>query len=194
LNYDDLLALLPPDKRARVPIDQMLDASGWAVQGAGRANLTSAGGMTIRGFILEPPHGRVDYLIYVDGKAARTIEAKPEGYTLTSAEPQTTLYIGGMRSNFPAPADQLHFSYKSCGSQTRSRGRLNPDPRSRLVFSFHSPETLAGWLDDDWKRSPKRATPRARLQQMPPPEVGLLWPPKHIAIGYRPPTARQGSL
>ena len=178
---DDLLALLPPEKRARLKIDQMLRASGWIVQDAGKAHIAAGRGVAIREFILEPPHGRVDYLLYVDAKAAGTIEAKPEGYTLTSVEPQTAQYIGGMPASFPAWGNPLPFSYESTGSETRFTSWLDPDPRSRLVFSFHRPETIAGWLDD-WQRSPEKATLRSRLQQMPPLEMGLLWPPKDIAI------------
>jgi len=37
----------------------------------------------------------------------------------------------------------------------------DPDPRSRLVFTFHRPETLAKWAE-------QRETLRARLRAMPP--------------------------
>jgi type I restriction enzyme R subunit len=181
LNDEDLLALLPPEKRARVKIDQMLAASGWAVQDAGKANLSADRGVAIREFILEPPHGRVDYLLYVDGKAAGTIEAKPEGYPLISVETQSAQYIAGMPSGFPVWDDPLPFSYESTGSETRFTSWLDPDPRSRLVFTFHRPTTLGEWLVE-WQRSPDRATLRARLKQMPPLEMGLLWPPKDVAI------------
>jgi len=178
---DDLFALLPPEKRARIKIDQMLAASGWAVQDADKANLSAGRGVAIREFILEPPHGRVDYLLYVDGKAAGTIEAKPEGYPLISVETQSAQYVAGMPRGFPVWDDPLPFSYESTGSETRFTSWFDPDPRSRLVFTFHRPATLGGWLDE-WQRSPERATLRARLQQMPPLEMGLLWPPKDVAI------------
>ena len=97
---DDLLSRLPPEERARVMIDRQLAASGWAVQDAARANLSASRGVAIREFVLEPPHGRVDYLCYVDGRAAGTIEAKPEGYPLISVEPQTAQYVGGRRRIF----------------------------------------------------------------------------------------------
>lgn len=178
---DDLLSRLPPEERARVMIDRLLAASGWAVQDAARANLSASRGVVIREFILEPPHGRVDYLCYVDGKAAGTIEAKPEGYPLISVEPQTAQYVGGLPKDLPAWSDSLPFSYESTGSQTRFTNWLDPEPRGREVFTFHRPETLAGWLDE-WQRSPDEATLRSRLRQMPPLEMGLLWPPKDAAI------------
>jgi type I restriction enzyme R subunit len=162
-------------------IDRMLAASGWAVQDAARANLSASRGVAIREFVLEPPHGRVDYLCYVDGKAAGTIEAKPEGYPLISVEPQTAQYVGGLPRDLPTWSDSLPFSYESTGSQTRFTNWLDPEPRGREVFTFHRPETLAAWLDE-WQRSPDEATLRSRLRQMPPLEMGLLWPPKDVAI------------
>ncbi|MFZ2056796.1 MAG: DEAD/DEAH box helicase family protein [Acidimicrobiales bacterium] len=162
-------------------IDRLLAASGWAVQDAARANLSASRGVAIREFILEPPHGRVDYLCYVDGKAACTIEAKPEGYPLISVEPQTAQYVGGLPRDLPTWSDSLPFSYESTGSQTRFTNWLDPEPRGREVFTFHRPETLAAWLDE-WQRSPDEATLRSRLRQMPPLEMGLLWPPKDVAI------------
>jgi type I restriction enzyme R subunit len=181
LNDDDLLSRLPPEERARVMIDRLLAASGWAVQDAARANLSASRGVAIREFILEPPHGRVDYLCYVDGKAAGTIEAKPEGYPLISVEPQTAQYVGGLPRDLPTWGDSLPFSYESTGSQTRFTNWLDPEPRGREVFTFHRPETLAAWLEE-WRRSPDEATLRSRLRQMPPLEMGLLWPPKDVAI------------
>jgi type I restriction enzyme R subunit len=181
LNNDDLLERLPPEERARVMIDGLLAASGWAVQDAARANLSASRGVALREFILEPPHGRVDYLCYVDGKAAGTIEAKPEGYPLISVESQTAQYVGGLPKDLPAWSDSLPFSYESTGPQTRFTNWLDPEPRGREVFTFHRPETLAAWLDE-WQRSPAEATLRSRLRQMPPLEMGLLWPPKDVAI------------
>ena len=179
MNDDDLLARLPPEERARVMIDRLLSASGWAVQDTARANLSASRGVAIREFVLEPPHGRVDYLCYVDGKAAGTIEAKPEGYPLISVEPQTAQYVGGLPRDLPTWGDSLAFSYESTGSQTRFTNWLDPEPRGREVFTFHRPETLAVWLDD-WQRD--AATLRSRLRQMAPLEMGLLWPPKDVAI------------
>ena len=181
MNDEDLLGRLPPEERARVMIDRLLAASGWAVQDAARANLSASRGVAIREFILEPPHGRVDYLCYVDGKAAGTIEAKPEGYPLISVEPQTAQYISGLQSDLPKWSGALPFSYESTGSQTRFTNWLDPEPRGREMFTFHRPETLAAWLDE-WQRSPDEATLRSRLRQMPPLEMGLLWPPKDVAI------------
>jgi type I restriction enzyme R subunit len=178
---DDLLARLKPEDRARLRIDQMLGECGWIVQHAVAANIHAGRGVAIREFILAPGHGRVDYLCYVDGKVAATIEAKPEGMTLAGVEPQTAMYRSGLPAGVPAWNDPVPFSYESTGSDTRFTNWLDPDARARRVFTFHRPETLAGWLDE-WQREPDNPTLRSRLRQMPPLEMGLLWPPKDVAI------------
>src|ERR1035441_8654247 len=82
---------------------------------------------------------------------------------------------------FGVPEIWVPFSYESTGADTRFTNWLDPDPRSRQVFTFHRPETLAAWLDE-WQRSPDSPTLRSRLRKMPPLEMGLLWPPKDVAI------------
>jgi hypothetical protein len=42
--------------------------------------------MAVREFTLEHDHGRVDYLLFVDGQPAGVIEAKPEGTTLVEVD------------------------------------------------------------------------------------------------------------
>lgn len=76
---------LSAEDKARVEIDKMLEAAGWAVQDARTANLAASRGVAVREFILEPPHGRADYLLFVDREAVGVIEAKPEGATLPAS-------------------------------------------------------------------------------------------------------------
>ena len=77
---------LSAEDKARVEIDKMLEAAGWTVQDARDVNLAAARGVAVREFVLQPPHGRVDYLLFVDREAVGVIEAKPEGATLTGVE------------------------------------------------------------------------------------------------------------
>jgi type I restriction enzyme, R subunit len=178
---EDLLARLRPEDRARVEIDKLLTGSGWVVQDAQRVNLQVSRGVAVREFVLVPPHGRVDYLLFVDGKAAGIIEAKPEGVPLIGVEPQSARYVEGFPADIPAWRRPLPFSYESTGSDTRFTNWFDPNPRSRRVFTFHQPKTLADWLEE-WVRQPERPTLRSRLRQMPTPDLGLLWPPKDVAI------------
>jgi hypothetical protein len=83
------IAYLTPEARARVQIDRMLSAAGWIVQDYARVNLSEARGVAVREFVLKPPHGRADYLLFVDGEAVGVAEAKKEGETLTGVAWQT---------------------------------------------------------------------------------------------------------
>ena len=101
----------------------------------------------MREFSLKPGHGAADYLLYVNRKAAGVVEAKPEGSTLTGVEVQSEKYSAGLPDNLPGYLRPLPFLYESTGAETQFTNGLDPDPRSRLVFSFHTPETLAEWID-----------------------------------------------
>ena len=97
----------------------------------------------------------------MDRKAIGIVEAKPEGTTLSGVAEQTTKYLDGLQDNIPFYQKPLPFAYESTGSETFFRDMRDPQPRSRRVFAFHRPETLAEWaLHKD--------TLRKRLQNMPP--------------------------
>lgn len=136
-----------PEQEARKGIDRLLTAAGWLVCDADQANIHGARGVAIREFPL-PGHGFADYLLYIDGKAAGVIEARKEGITLTGVEVQSTKYTQGLPEGLPCWANPLPFSYQSTGIETRFTNGLDPAPRSRPVFAFHKPETLASWLAD----------------------------------------------
>jgi type I restriction enzyme R subunit len=89
---------LTAEARARVQIDQELQAAGWAVQDPDGVNLAAAQGVAVREFILKPPHGRADYLLFVERQAVGSIEAKPAGTTLTGVEIQSSKYREGSRA------------------------------------------------------------------------------------------------
>ena len=64
-----------PEEEARIEIDRLLTAAGWAVQDFKAVNPHAARGVAIREFQLNPGFGEADYLLYVDGRAAGVIEA-----------------------------------------------------------------------------------------------------------------------
>ena len=175
-----------PEQEAREVIDKMLDQSGWAVQDLKKANLQAKSGVAIRNFSLKPGHGFADYLLYVEGKAAGVIEAKRFGSTLTGVEIQSGKYTAGLPESLPAWYRPLPFGYESTGVETRFTNGLDPDFRSRNVFSFHQPDTLAKWLQEIETIPPnvaayrqeiygKPKTLRSRLRQMPPLVEEGLW-------------------
>lgn len=192
-----------PERAARKNIDRLLTAAGWTVQDYRDRNLYAGRGIAVREFPLVRGYGFADYLLYVDGKAVGVVEAKAEGATLTGVEPQSGKYAEGVPPQVPAPVRPLPFLYQSTGVETRFTNGLDPDPRSRPVFHFHRPETLAQWIAGA-PRARRVAEPagrggslltgtraeygvgsanlRAEVRQMPPlPERGL-WPAQQRAV------------
>jgi type I restriction enzyme R subunit len=134
---DGALAYLTPEAQARVQIDSMLAQARWVVQDAKRVNLAAGRGVAVREVILTPPHGRADYLLFVDRKAVGVIEAKPEGATLTGVEWQSAKYLDGLPDWVQSALEgALPFAYQSTGTETRFSNTLDPEARSRQVFWF----------------------------------------------------------
>ncbi len=192
-----------PEKAARTDIDNLLTQAGWVVCDATQVNLLASRGVAVREFPLKSGHGFADYLLYVDGKAAGVIEAKKVGHTLKGIEIQSDKYTKGLPPGLPLWHNPLPFAYQSTGEETRFSNGLEPDPRSRGVFSFHRPETLAQWLEggSDVGRVKERSdgpasaaaeaaatyaarneTFLARLQHMPALKEAGLWPAQITAI------------
>ncbi len=179
---DGDLAYLTPEAKARIAIDRMLAASGWVVQDSRAVNLSAARGVAVREFVLKAPHGRADYLLFVDAAAVGVIEAKKEGETLTGVEWQSAKYVDGLPDEIPTALEgALPFAYESTGTETRFTNALDPDAASRPVFSFHRPETLAGWLADI-SQHPTAPTLRHRLRALAPLTEAGLWPAQVTAI------------
>ncbi|MDE3017732.1 MAG: DEAD/DEAH box helicase family protein, partial [Nitrospirota bacterium] len=180
-----------PEDKARETIDAALEEAGWKVQDTRDANLGAGRGVALRNFPLGS-FGFADYLLYVDGKAAGVIEAKREGATLTGVEVQASKYSKGLPKELPAYTHPLPFLYQSTGIETRFTNGLDPEPRSRAVFGFHRPETLASWVParDDAPgnlhgaslAAQGRSTLRARLKQLPALKTEGLWPAQVTAI------------
>src|SRR5438309_10935851 len=139
---------MSPEELARENIDKLLTACGWKVQDRKSINLAAAQGVAIREALLKE-RDEVDYLLFVDGKAIGTVEAKPEGFTLTGVEEQSGKYGKGLLDIYPKWREPLPFAYESTGVATQFTNQLDPPPKSRNVFAFHKPETLLEWLEPD---------------------------------------------
>ena len=179
---------MTPEQTARTHIDGLLEQAAWAVQDADSANLYESRGIAVREFGLKPGHGTADYLLYVDQKAAGVVEAKPAGYTLTGVETQSSKYSDGLPDILPAHGKPLPFLYESTGAETRFTNLLDPEPRSRGVFAFHTPDALAHWVGADSPAGHSGAAGVAEqtasylVAAMPPLDVGALWPVQERAI------------
>ena len=137
---------MTPEQQARANIDKMLTRAGWAVQDADSLNLYANKGVAVREFPLKSGHGHADYMLYVNQRAAGVVEAKPEGFTLTGVEVQSEKYSTGLPDILPVYRRPLPFLYESTGVETRFTNGLDPDPRSRPTFSFHTPDSFAQWV------------------------------------------------
>jgi len=156
---------ITPEDRARENIDKLLTAAGWIVQDKRSTNLSAGRGVAVREFPLKSGHGEADYLLFVDGAPIGVVEAKKEGDTLTGVELQTTKYSEGVPDNLTTPRRPLPFQYQSTGVETRFTNLLEPDARSRRVFSFHRPDTLDQWLTQELQHP--GSTLRAKLRSLP---------------------------
>jgi len=177
---------MTPEDKARENIDDLLTKAGWHIYDYKDANIHASRGVVVRHFPLSKEHGEADYLLYIDGMAAGVIEAKKEGTTLKGVEIQSEKYTTGLPESLPAWKRPLPFSYESTGIETQFTNGLDPEPRSRRTFSFHTPETLAdllgsepGQVKDASLELPE--TFLSRIQNMPP-LMDDLWPPKPKAI------------
>jgi type I restriction enzyme R subunit len=163
-----------PEQKARHEIDADLVAAGWQVQDRDDLDLSAGRGIAVREFPMKAGFGTADYLLYVDRKALGAIEAKAEG-TLTGVEAQSAKYAAGLPVNLPAHHRPLPFLFESNGDVTFFTNGLDPKPRSRKVFNFPRPETLAEW-------SAQPAQLRARMKELPELDESRLWKVQSRAI------------
>ncbi|MEQ8142685.1 DEAD/DEAH box helicase family protein [Streptomyces sp. OP7] len=172
------------ESQVRVALDRKLADAGWVVQNntATQVDITSHRGVALREVTVGA--GRADYLLYVDQKLVGVIEAKREGADLAAAESQADGYAQNLTSaqRFSAWRQDLPFRYASDGGTTWFRSTLDPDSRSRRVFSFHRPETLALWMREA-EEDPQAPTFRAKLRwRMPALDTSTLRPAQIEAV------------
>ena len=136
---------LTPEQLARQQIDAQLVASGWVVQDYKQFNPSAGRGIALREAPLKS--GTCDYLLLLDRKAVGVTEAKKKGTLLSGVAEQSGHYAENLPEFIQSVTlGSLPFLYESTGVETFFRDERDPEPRSRRVFSFHRPETLAAWL------------------------------------------------
>jgi type I restriction enzyme R subunit len=166
---------MKPEEKARQQIDDQLQAADWAVQSRDAANLGAARGVAVGEFPLTT--GFADYMLFVDRRPIGVVEAKAVGKTLSGVEAQTARYSEGLPPLLKDNAwhTPLPFLYQSTGVETFFTDVRDPEPRSRRVYTFHRPETLAEWAEQP-------QTLRARLRALPPLIPTGLWPAQIEAV------------
>ena len=157
---------MTPEQKAREEIDRQLAACGWILQNHKTMNIMAGMGVAVREFPLRT--GFADYLLYVDAKVIGLVEAKPEGHTLSGVEVQSSKYTLGLPDGVPHYRKPLPFAYESTGAVTQFTSSLEPDFRSRDVFTFHRPDELLRLVKLE-------SQVRANLRAMPPLDDARLW-------------------
>ena len=149
-----------PEQIARDEIDTLLKKAGWVIQDKKKIDFSAALGVAVREY--QTDAGLADYVLFVNKQAVGIIEAKPEtwGEKITTVEEQSASYATS-KLKWVNNRQPLRFIYESTSVITRFTDTLDPNPRSREVFNFHCPETLAKWMRES-------KSLRGRLQDMPP--------------------------
>jgi type I restriction enzyme R subunit len=132
-----------PETKARLIIDAKLSAAGWRVQDLKQINLGAAVGVAVREYPTDA--GPADYVLFVHREPVGVIEAKADEVILTFVEYQTECYAKSLLK-WCVQAAPLPFLFESTGQVIRFTDNRDPAPRSREIFHFYRPETLAGWL------------------------------------------------
>ena len=147
-----------PEQRARDAIDARLKEAGWDVQDFKKLDWSKGLGIAVREYPVDI--GSVDYILFIDRVPVAVIEAKKdeEGHRITIVEEQSSAYATSKLKHIDN--QPLPFRYESTGVLTRFTDTRDPKPRSRLIFSFHRPETLQSFLKEG-------KTLRARLHDFP---------------------------
>jgi type I restriction enzyme R subunit len=136
---------MTPEAKARQQIDQKLEQAGWVIQDMKQLNLAAGAGVAVREYPTDT--GPADYVLFVNRTPVGVIEAKKDtaGENLTVTETQTERYAAAnlkwRKDNTP-----LRFLFEATGQIIRFTDNRDPAPRSREVFHFVKPETLATWL------------------------------------------------
>lgn len=137
---------MTPEQKAREIIDKKLLQSGWILQDVKSLNPMAALGVAVREFPTST--GPVDYALFVDGIPVGIVEAKKTdaAENITTVETQSTRYAN---STFKwVKCDyRIRFVYEATDKLTRFTDYDDIKYRSRTVFSFHRPETLATLLN-----------------------------------------------
>lgn len=169
---------MPPAASAATParnaVEEQLILAGWVVQDAAATHIDVTPGIAIREFPLLP--GWTDYLLVVDGEAIGVIEDKKgTAFPRSAQSVQNQLWEyqnaqPAIPSSIRFQRRPLPFAYGVVGHEIQFTNHLEPDTRTRSVFHFHRPETLARWLSQAPIGTPNELNDllRSRLRRMPP--------------------------
>ena len=135
---------MTPEQKAREEIDRKLVDAGWVIQDMKQLNLGAGMGVAVREYPTDT--GPADYVLFVNRNAVGVIEAKKDaaGENLTVVEDQTVRYATA-NLKWRKDSAPLRFLFEATGQIIRFTDNADPAPRSREVFYFFKPDTLAAW-------------------------------------------------
>jgi type I restriction enzyme R subunit len=134
---------MTPETKARLTIDSKLLEAGWRVQDLKRINRGACVGVAVREYPTDS--GPADYVLFVHREPVGVVEAKPANTIMTIVEDQTERYANSALK-WRVKAAPLPLLFESTGQAIRFTDNRDPAPRSREIFHFFQPETLAGGL------------------------------------------------
>jgi len=136
---------MTPEAKARQLIDVKLAQAGWVIQDMKQLNLSAGVGVAVREYPTDS--GPADYVLFVNRQAVGVIEAKKDdaGENITATERQTERYATA-NLKWRKDSTPLRFLFEATGQIVRFTDNADPAPRSREIFHFFKPETLATWL------------------------------------------------
>lgn len=158
---------MTPEQKAQEEIDRKLVEAGWVIQDMKQLNLGAGVGVAVREYPTDT--GPADYVLFVNRNAVGVIEAKKDaaGENLTVVESQTGRYASA-NLKWRKDSAPLRFLFEATGQIIRFTDNADPAPRSREIFYFFKPETLAAWVAQPPLLGGAPSTLRRRLaDQMP---------------------------
>ena len=139
-----------PEELAREKIDPLLQQCGWMLQNRSTINLSASRGVAIREALLKD-RDEADYLLFVDGKAIGTVEAKSEGFTLTGVEETIRrlrqefigyfIHAGVNRSRSPMKVPASKRSSRTNWTPLRRVATSSPSTNPRRCSNISNPTT-----------------------------------------------------
>ncbi|GKW37482.1 type I restriction-modification enzyme R subunit C-terminal domain-containing protein [Pectobacterium carotovorum] len=137
---------MTPEAKARQIIDSRLEQAGWIIQDMKQFSLSAGLGVVIREFPTDS--GPADYVLFINRDMVGVIEAKRDsaGENITVTEIQSDRYASA-KLKWRKDSAPLRFLFQATGQIIRFTDNADPSPRSREIFHFFKPETLATWLD-----------------------------------------------
>jgi hypothetical protein len=164
-------------------IEEQLKQTGWLVQDYDLLDLGAGQGVAVRHYV--PRY--YDYLLFVNGELAGMVQVRLVGEPLAGSEEAislASLRLPTRRGIGTSGRSIVPCIYEATGYETHFTNYLEPEPRSRSVFTFHRPETLALWLQQAPPDVPAAQNDllRSRLRRMPPLSPEGLHPAQYEAI------------